>query len=52
MKEMAAKMEDKGGLMPCHVSVTMVSNVCDCEKGIEYVLLETLDNPRNIKIDS
>ena len=30
MKEEVAKIQDKGGLKPCHVSVTMVNNVCDC----------------------
>ena len=31
MKKVAAKIKDKGGLNPCHASVTMV-NVCDCGK--------------------
>ena len=52
MKEVAAKIQDKGGLKPCHVSVTMVNNVCDCGKRIEYLLLESLDNPKEIEIDS
>ena len=30
----------------------MVNNVCDCGKRIEHLLLETLDNPREIEIDS
>ena len=38
MKEVAAKMQDKGGLEPCQVSVSMV-NVCDCGKRIEHLLL-------------
>ena len=45
MKEVAAKIQDKGGLIPCHVSVTKVNNVCDCGKRIEHLLLESLDNP-------
>ena len=34
MREVAAKIQDKGGLNPCHVSVTMVNNACDCGKLI------------------
>ena len=52
MKEVAAKIEDKGGLNPCHVSVTIVNNVCDCGKRIEHLLLESWDNPIEIEIDS
>ena len=52
MKEVAAKIQDKGGLNPCHVSVTMVNNVCDCGKRIEHLLLENLDNLIEIEIDS
>ena len=52
MKEVAGKIQDKGGLIPCHVSVTMVNNVCDCGKRIEHLLLESLDNPIDIEIDS
>ena len=52
MKEIAAKIQDKGGLNPCHVSVTMVNNVCDCGKRIEHLLLESLDNPKEIEIES
>ena len=52
MKEVAAKIQDKGGLMPCHVSVTMVNNVCDCGKKMKHLLLESLDNPIDIEIDS
>ena len=50
-KEVAAKIQDKGGLNPCHVSVTMVNNVCDCGKRIERLLLESLDNPEEIQIE-
>ena len=50
-KEVAAKIQDKGGLNPCHVSVTMVNNVCDCGKRIEHLLLESLDNPEEIQIE-
>ena len=32
MKEVAAKIQDKDRLNPCHVSVTVVYNVCDCGK--------------------
>ena len=52
MKEAAAKIQDKGGLIPCHVSVTMVNNVCDCGKRIAHLLLESLDNPIDIGTDS
>ena len=52
MKEVVAKIQDKGGLKPCHVSATMVNNLCDCGKRIEYLLLESLDNPKEIEIDS
>ena len=52
MKEVAAKIQDKGGLNPCHASVTMVNNVCDCGKRIEHILLESLDNPIEIELDS
>ena len=51
MKEVAAKIQDKGGLNPCHVSVTMVNNVCDCGKRIEHGL-ESLDDSIEIEIDS
>ena len=50
MKEVASKIQDKGGLNPCHVSVTMVNNVCDCGKRIEHFLLESLDNSIEIEI--
>ena len=50
-KEVAAKIQDKGGLNPCHVSVTMVNNVCDCGKRIEHLLLESLYNPEEIQIE-
>ena len=52
MKEVAAKIQDKGGLIPCHVSVTLVNNVCACGKRIQHLLLESLDNPKDIEIDS
>ena len=45
MKEVAAIIQDKGGLIPCHISVTMVNNIGDCGKRIEHLLLESLDNP-------
>lgn len=49
MKKVAAKMQDKGGLKPCNISV---NNICDCGKRIEHLLLENLDNPIDIEIDS
>ena len=52
MKKVAAKIHDKRGLNPCHVSITMVNNVCDCGKRIEHLLLESLDNPLQIEKDS
>ena len=52
MKEVATKVQDKGGLKPCHVSVTVVNNICNCGKRIEHLLLESLDNPIEIEIDS
>ena len=52
MKEVAAKMQDKGGPKPCNIIVTMVSNICDCGKRIEHLLLENLNNPLDIEIDS
>ena len=45
MKEVASKIQDKGGLNP-----TMVNNVCDCGKRIEHFLLESLDNSIEIEI--
>ena len=51
MKEIAAKIQGKGGLNSCHVSVTMVNNVCDCGKRIEHLLLEKLDNLIEIEIE-
>ena len=30
----------------------MVNNICNCGKRIEHLLLENLDNPINIEIDS
>ena len=50
MKEVAAKIQGKGGLNPCHVSVTVVNNVCNCGKRIEHLLLESLDNSIEMKI--
>ena len=52
MKEVAAKMQFKGGLNPCHVSVNMVNNVCVCGKRIKHLLLESLYNLIEIEIDS
>ena len=52
MKEVDAKIQDKWGLNPCHVNVTMVNNVCDCGKRIEHPLLESLNNPIETEIDS
>ena len=52
MKEVATKVQDKGGLNPCHVSVTVVNNICNCGKRIEHLLLESLDNPIEIEIES
>ena len=51
MKEVATKVQDKGGLNPCHVSVTMVNNICNCGKRIDYFLLESLNNPIEIEIE-
>ena len=51
MKEVATKVQDKGGLNPCHVSVTMVINICNWGKRIDYLLLESLDNPIEIEIE-
>ena len=50
MKEVAAKIQYKGGLKPCHVSATMVNRFCDCGKRIEPLLLESLDNSIEIVI--
>ena len=50
--EVAAKIQYKGGPNPCHVSVTMVTNVCDCGKRIEHLLLESQDNLIEIETDS
>ena len=52
MKEVAAKIQDKGVLNPCYVSVTTVSNVSECGKRIEHLLLESLDNPIETEIHS
>ena len=52
MKEVATKVQDKGGLKPCHVNVTMVNNICNCGKRIEHLLPESLDNPIEIEIES
>ena len=52
MKEVATKVQDKGGLKPCHVSVTVVNNICNCGKRIEHLLLQSLDNPIEIEIES
>ena len=52
MKEVAAKMQDKGGLTLCCISVTMVNNLCGCGKKIEHLLLKRLDNPIDIELDS
>ena len=52
MKEVATKVQDKGGLKPCQVSVTVVNNICNCGKRIEHLLLESLDNPIEIEIES
>ena len=51
MKEVAAKLQDKCGLNPWHVSVTMLNNVCDCGKRIEHPLLESLDNPTETELE-
>ena len=51
MKEVAAKLQDKCGLNPWHVSVTMINNVCDCGKRIEHPLLESLDNPTETELE-
>ena len=52
LKEVAAKIQYKGGPNPCHVSVTMETNVCDCGKRIEHLLLESQDNLIEIETDS
>ena len=44
-KKLAANMQDRSGLKPCHVSSTMLNKVCDCLKGI-------LDNAIETEIDS
>ena len=41
LKEVAAKIQYKCGPNPCHVTVTLVTNVCDCGKRIEHLLLES-----------
>ena len=51
MKKKATKIQDKDGRNPCHVSVTMVNNVCDYGKRIEHLLLESFDNPIEIEIE-
>ena len=30
----------------------MLNNVCDCGKRVEHLLLESLDNPIEVEIDS
>ena len=52
MKEVAPKIQEKDDLKPCHVSLTMVNNVCNCEEKVEYPPLESLDNAIKIDIDS
>ena len=41
LKEVAAKIQYKCGPNPYHVTVTLVTNVCDCGKRIEHLLLES-----------
>ena len=52
MNKVAGKIQDKGGRNPCHLGVTMVDNVYNCGKSMQYILLEGLDNPIEIEIDS
>ena len=52
LKEVAAKIQYKGGPNPCHVSVAMVTNVFHCGKRIEHLLLESKDNLIEIETDS
>ena len=52
MKEIVAKKRDKDGLKPYHVSVTMVNDVCDCEKRIGHILLESLEIDSELEIDN
>ena len=44
-KKLAANIQDRSGLKPCHVSSTMLNKVSDCLKGI-------LDNAIETEIDS
>ena len=40
MKKVAVKIQNKTRLNPCHVSITMVNNVCHCGKRTEHLLLQ------------
>ena len=46
------KQLQKSKIKSCHVSLTMVNNVCNCQEKVKYPPLESLDNAIEIDIDS
>ena len=49
MEKVTHKMQDKGGIKPCNVSLYMADSLCDCGKTVNQLLLEDISADIQIK---
>ena len=42
MEQVTHKIQDKGGIKPCNVSLYMVDSLCNCGKTVNQLLLEDI----------
>ena len=42
IEQVTRKIEDKGGIKPCNVSLYMVDSLCNCGKTVNQLLLEDI----------
>ena len=42
MEQVTHKIQDKGGIKPCNVSLCIVDSLCNCGKTVNHLLLEDI----------
>ena len=42
MEQVTHKIQDKGGIKPCNLSLYMVDSLCNCGKTVNQLLLEDI----------
>ena len=44
MEQVTHKIQDKGGIKPCNVSLCIVDSLCNCGKTVNHLLLEDISS--------